>query len=70
MILLYTDLEFGEWSVIYSCQIRGETAYRWETVTIYTRAPVITEELRNTIKALTVGFGFRIGDHKPFIQDC
>jgi len=69
VIILFADLEFEKWSVVYSCEIRGESLFRWETVSIYTRDQVIDPELRQTIKALTVGFGFRIGDHLPISQD-
>jgi len=64
-----TDLEFGKWSMIYSCQHRGEEKYRWETVSLYTRDPQVDDETRDFVKALMVGLGFRIGDHRVISQE-
>jgi len=67
MIVMGADLEFSEWMMLYSCTIREDT-YRWETMGVYTRSKSIEPELRNYLKALMVGSGFRIGDHKPIDQ--
>ncbi|CAL8099815.1 unnamed protein product [Orchesella dallaii] len=71
VIILFADLEFKQWTVVYSCAILAPDSYRYETVTALTRSRTITPELRLTLKALMVGQGFRIGDHHPIDQtDC
>jgi hypothetical protein len=69
VIILFADLEFQEWTVQYSCSIRGPDAYRFEVAMAMTRSPQITPQLRSFLKALMVGQGFRIGDHHPIQQN-
>jgi len=69
VIILAADLEFQQWTVVYSCTIRPPNAYRYETVTALTRSRTIEPELRQFLKALMVGVGFRIGDHHPINQE-
>jgi len=68
MIVMAADLEFAEWMMFYACAIQ-ENGYRYETMSIYTRSREMTPGLRSYTKALMVGSGFRIGDHKPIEQD-
>lgn len=68
MIVLFADLDFAHWTVVYSCSILGPDAYRYEVVYAMTRARAIPPELRQYLKALMVGQGFRIGDHWPVDQ--
>lgn len=68
VIILFADLEFKQWTVVYSCAILAPDGYRYETITAMTRSRTITTELRQYLKALMVGQGFRIGDHHPISQ--
>ncbi|ODM99744.1 hypothetical protein Ocin01_06934 [Orchesella cincta] len=68
VIILSADLEFKQWTVVYSCAILAPDSYRYETVTALTRSQTIEPELRQFLKALMVGVGFRIGDHHPIDQ--
>lgn len=68
VIILSADLQFKQWTVVYSCSILAPDGYRYETVTAMTRSRDITPELRQFLKALMVGQGFRIGDHHPIDQ--
>jgi len=65
VIILFVDLEFSEWTVVYSCSHMGPEEYRYEVLMAMTRSPEITPQLRSYLKALMVGQGFRIGDHQP-----
>jgi len=69
VIILFADLEFKQWTVVYSCAILAPDGYRYETLTALSRSRTITNELRQTLKALMVGQGFRIGDHHPISQE-
>lgn len=68
VIILSADLEFQQWTVVYSCSILAPNYYRYEVVMAMTRSRTITPELRQFLKALMVGQGFRIGDHHPVDQ--
>lgn len=62
------DLEFQAWTIIYSCSHQGPDNYRYEILMAMTRTPNIPPDLRQFLKALMVGQGFRIGDHHSVNQ--
>jgi len=70
-IIFQSDLEHEDWALIYGCSYRGPEMYRQETLQAITRSRVITNDRRQFLKALMVGYGFRIGDHREVSQeDC
>lgn len=68
VIILFADLDLAEWAVVYSCSHHGAFRVRYEVAMAMTRTRGITPWLRQSMKALMVGQGFRIGDHHPVDQ--